>query len=95
MDETGGKRLGAAVRAAWHTVLIWALWLTAAWLIWLGIIHAKPGWILALWGGGDGLTWTGVQTVTIWFFGAFKVLLLVAVMITIWLTLYARRLKRA
>jgi len=93
MDDALVKRVSAAAGAAWWTVLIWALWLTAAWLIWLGIIHAKPGWILALW--GDNLAWTDVQQVTIWFFGAFKVLLLVAVMGSIWLTLYARRLKRA
>jgi len=94
MSESGDKRLGAAVRAAWCTIIIWAIWLTIAWFVWLGMMHAQPGWILALWGGGD-LTWADVQRVTIWFFGAFKALMLVAVMASIWLTLYARRLKRA
>ena len=93
MDDAGSKRLGAAVRAAWCTIIIWGVWMTAAWFGWLGIMHARPGWMLTLWGGGD-LTWAEVQTVTIWFFGAIKIVLLVAVMGSIWLTLYARRLKR-
>lgn len=93
MDEQFVKRLSAAVRAAWWTILIFVVWMLLGWVDILWILHARPDWILRAWGGGD-LTWTEVHTLVLWTFGIMKLLLFVALMVTVWLSLWVRRLKR-
>ena len=93
MTDPLERRLAAAVGAAWRTLIIAAVWMTVAWLLWLLILRWRPDWLTALWGGGD-LDWPAVQTMVLWFFAAFKLLLFAAVMVTIWLALWARRLRR-
>jgi len=94
MNENTVKGVRAAARAAWGTVVIGGVWLTIGYFVWLGIMHARPGWVLALWGGGD-LEWSAIQTMSLWFFGAFKVGLFLVVLAAIWLSLWWRGLKRA
>lgn len=94
MNDAFEKRVRAAVPAAWWTVVIWVVWMTAAWLIWLVFLNVRPDWLLALWGGGK-LTWETVQTICLWFFGIMKMIMFAFVMVTIFLTLWARRLKKA
>jgi len=88
------RRLRAAVVAGWWTVAIWVIFLTISWLIYLCIMHTRPEWLRTLWGGGI-ITWEKIQTVYIWFFGAFKVVLWAVLMVTVFLTLWARNLKKA
>ena len=94
MNDSLSQRVRAAAVAAWWTILIGALWMTGAWLAYLAILSARPGWVLTLWGGGE-LTWPKVQTLMLWFFATFKLILFVAVLLAIWLTLWARALKRS
>ena len=94
MNDSFVQRVRAAAAAAWWTLLIGGLWLTVGWLIWLPMVHARPGWVLTLWGGGE-LDWPLVHRVILWFFGAFKAILFVWLLLTVWLTLWARRLKQA
>ena len=93
MDDSFTKRVGSAAAAGWWTVVVWAIWLTAAWLVWLWVLHARPGWVLTLWGGGD-LGWSRVQSITLTFMAVAKLILMAAVLAALWLTLWARRLKR-
>lgn len=93
MDESLSKRVGAAAAAGWWTILIGAIWLTVAWVIWLVILGTRPAWLLTLWGGGR-LTWATVQTITLAVMGAMKGLLLAGLLVVIWLTLWARSLRR-
>ena len=88
------KKVCAAATAGWWTVLIGVVWLTVGWLVLLAFLGAKPGWLLKLWGGGE-LTWETVHTVMLYFMGAFKLILFVAVLCTIWLTILAKKLKAA
>ena len=94
MDKRLPKRVGAAAAAGWWTILIAVVWLLIGWLAFLAIMRARPGWLLYCWGGGD-LTWSTVHTIWLWFFGVFKVAVPVAVLIVVWLSLWARQLKRA
>ena len=94
MDDTFVKRLSAAVGAAWLTVVIAAIFVTFSWVIYLVIMHAQPAFVLTLWGGGE-LTWGTVQTVGIWFYGVLKICIILGLFGTIFLTLWARRLKQA
>ncbi len=94
MNDTFEKRLRAAVGAGWRTLVIWAILMTASWLIFLILLHYRPGWLLDLWGGA-GLTWPDVRNVAVWFFGAFKVVLWIFAMAVVFLALWLRRLSRA
>jgi hypothetical protein len=93
MEEQGIKRLRAAVAAAWWTVLIFAIYLTVVWCGVLYVLRTRPDWALSLW-GGEPLTWGQMQIIILWGFAAFKLIWWVGIMITVWLTLYTRRLGR-
>ncbi len=92
-DKQLARRVGAAAASTWWTVLIGGVWATISWLGYLCIMKNQPKWIMRLWGGGD-LGWNDVQDVCLLFFGIFKLVLWVTVMLAIWLTLYSRRLRR-
>jgi len=94
MDEIAYKRVRALAIAGWWTALITGLWMTAVWLIWLALMRTQPGWILTLWGGGD-LTWSDVRRLILVFFAVMKLILWTWIMVTICLSLWARRLRRA
>ncbi len=93
MDEQAMKRLRAAVAAAWWTVLIFAIYLTVVWCGVLYVLRTRPDWVLALW-GGEPLTWGQMQIFILWTFTVLKLVLAVGLLITVWLTLYSRRLAR-
>ena len=42
----------------------------------------------------DGLTWPHIQRMVLWFFGVMKLMLYLWVMACVWLTIWARKLKR-
>ncbi len=86
-------RVGAAARAAWMTALIGFIWMLVAYLLWLGLMHFQPAWLIVLWGGGD-LTWGRVQEITLRFFGVFKLMLIGVLFGAVWLGLWGRRLRR-
>ena len=88
------KRLRAAVRAGWCTIIFGVVMMSGSWLGYLWILHARPEWIRTMWGGGS-LTWDQVQTVCLWFFGIFKLVLWTAILGVLFLTLWARNLKKA
>ena len=87
------KKVRAAAGAAWYTLLIGVLWLNVAYFLWLAILTCRPEWLRTLWGGGD-LTWNDMQIITLWFFGAFKVILFAILLAAIWLSLWCRRLRK-
>ena len=94
MDGDLSKKVGAAARAAWWTVLIGAVWMSLGYRVWLWMMSARPGWVLVLWGGGD-LAWGDVQRISLWFFGVFKIFLFAVLLSAIWLSLWGRGLRRA
>jgi hypothetical protein len=51
-----------------------------------------------MWGLGDvldqGRSWDFVQTVSIWLVGMFKLFLWLLVLVVLWLTLWARQLRK-
>jgi hypothetical protein len=88
------KRLRTAVRAAWCTIIGGVVMMTATWLGSLWIMHAQPDWIRTMW-GGQSLTWDQMQTTILWFFSIFKLILWTAMLGALFLTLWARNLKKA
>jgi len=92
MNNTFAQRAREAAIAGWWTVLIGGIWLTAAWLIFLGVSSVQPQWLLTLWGGH--MDWDEVHSIWITFIAVAKLILLAGVLVTVWLTIWSRRLKR-
>ncbi len=93
MNDPFEKRVRAAAVAGWWTVLAGYALLLLVWLVYLLILSAQPAWLLALWGGGD-VSWSFVQTVALWFLGAFKLFLWFLFLAALWLTLWARQMRK-
>jgi len=94
MDDQLTKRIRAAAGAGWWTILILAAWMTVGYAIWILILPAEPEWIRCLWGGRN-LTWDQIHVVYLWFYGVVKMVLLVFLTVTIWLTIWGRKLRKA
>jgi hypothetical protein len=92
MDDTLDKRLRAIVGAGWRAALIGACVYMAAWVLYLVVMHARPAWLLDLWGGA--LDWPTVQTVSLCFFGALKALWFVFLFGVLFVALLRHQLKR-
>ena len=58
------KRVRAAAGAGWRVFLVAAGFLTVQWLVYLAVMDARPGWLLALW--GPEVSWAFVQQVWFW-----------------------------
>ncbi len=88
-----GKRVRSAAVAGWWTVIIGVVWMTAGWLTMRWILEARPDWIMTVW--GNIIVWDEAQAFTLWFFSVFKLILFVMILLTVWLTIWARQLKKA
>jgi hypothetical protein len=69
------------------------VFLSAVWFIFLGIMSARPAWMLSLW--PPDLGWEILQTVTIWAVAIFKLVLWMMAIVVLWLTLWARQLRKS
>ncbi len=92
MNEGFEKKVRAAAVAAWWVVLIGYALLTLTWGVYLILVPAQPAWLLAMW--GQAATWDLMQTVSLWFLGVFKLFLWLLFLVAVWLTLWARQLRR-
>lgn len=92
MDEVFAKRVRDAAIAGWWTILIAAIVATVQWLGFMAVTHFRPDWVLCLW--GPSMNWQHVEHIWIWFIGIFKLVIWIAVLVVIWLSLWARRLRR-
>jgi len=91
MTRTFTQRVQTAAGAGWWTIIIAAVWMTLAWFAYLGLQHYRPGWMLALWGGHT--TWDQIHWIMLIFMGVFKLIPFTLVNMTIWLTIWGRKLS--
>ena len=93
MNNPLQQRVQAAAVAGWWVILIGLLFLTIQWIAYLWVMDTKPEWMPALW--GPGITWAVIQSVWFGMVVVFKVIMWVMLLLVLWLTLWARRLKKA
>ena len=93
MNDSFEKKVRAAAVAAWWVVLIGYALLTLTWGVYLILVTARPEWMLAMW--GQNVTWDFMQTVSLWFLGVFKLFLWFLFLAAVWLTLWARQLRKS
>jgi hypothetical protein len=94
MNDPFERKVRAAAAAGWWVVLTGYVLLLVTWGAYLAILSARPAWLLAMWGQGD-VSWALVQTVSLWFLGVFKLALWLLILVALWLTLWARQLRKA
>jgi len=92
MNDAFEKKVRAAAVAAWWVVLIGYALLTLTWGVYLILVTARPEWMLAMW--GQNVTWDFMQTVSLWFLGVFKLFLWFLFLAALWLTLWARQVRK-
>jgi len=92
MNDVFQKRVRAAAVAGWWTLLIAAIFLTMQWIAYLIIMNSRPEWVRNMW--GPNLDWPFVQNVWFWMTAIFKLCVWVMALIVIWLSLWARQLKK-
>jgi len=92
MTRTFTQRVQTAASAGWCVIIIAIIWLTLMWFGNLAMQYFRPGWILTLWGGN--VTWDQVNWIILMFTAVIKVILFTLVAITLWLTIWGRKLSR-
>lgn len=92
MRDEFEPRIHAAAVAGWWTLLIAAGIFLLQWLAYLIVVPAEPGIVLKLW--GPGADWPHVRSTWFWFLAGYKVFLAFFAFVLIWLTLWARELRR-
>jgi hypothetical protein len=92
MNDAFERKVRAAAVAGWWVILIGYALLTLTWLVYLALVTTRPAWLLAMW--GQNVTWDFMQTVSLWFLGALKLFLWFLILLALWLTLWARQLRK-
>jgi len=93
MNEELTHRIRTAAIAAWWTILIGAIVVTLQWLAYMFVMSHRPNWVLCAW--GPDMSWHHMQRVWLMGIFVFKVILWIGIFIAIWLSLWARRLRRS
>jgi hypothetical protein len=92
VNEAFEKKVRAAAVAGWWVVLSGYALLTLTWAVYLDLVTTRPAWLPPLW--GHDVSWDFVQIVSLWFLGVFKLFLWIVFLIALWLTLWARQLRK-
>lgn len=92
MEESLAKRVRAAAIAGWWTLLIAVGFGVLTGVGSMAVLRCKPDWVLRFW--APDLTWAAMQTYTLWILTAYKLFTWIVLMVTAWLSLWARQLRR-
>lgn len=91
MEPRLSLKVKSAAVAAWWTILIAFLFILFQCLIYLYINAYPQGFFLALLGGFD---WQFIRVVWLWSVAVLKLCMWLLLLVTIWLTLWARTLAK-
>lgn len=91
MEDRFSLKVKSAAVAAWWTILIAFLFVLIQWLMYLYFNAHPQGWLSALMGGFE---WDFISVIWIWSVAAFKICIWMLLLVTIWLTLWARALAK-
>ena len=93
MTESFEQKVRGAGVAGWWTLLVVAAVLTVQWVAYLFVMRLRPPWATFLL--GPGMTWD--YFLHVWWLATtfLKVLLFVLALACLWLTLWARQLRKA
>ncbi len=92
MADTFESRVRCAAIAGWWTLLIGVGVFLVQWILYLVLGAVQPAWLLTLW--GPGADWQQVRTVWFWFLAGFKAFLFLVAFLLMWITLWARQMRK-
>jgi hypothetical protein len=93
MEEGLSKRVRAAAIAGWWTLAVAVGFGLLLGLASIGFLSCRPDWVVRFW--GPDITWATIYAVTLWMFAVYKVFTLILLIVAVWLSLWARRLRKA
>ena len=93
MNDDFERKVQCAGVAGWWTVLVAAAVVTIQWVAYLFVMSSRPAFALSVW--GSGASWPEVQH--LWLLGTafLKIFVFVLALLCLWLTLWARQLRKA
>lgn len=86
------RRLRAASRAGWWTLLVGVGVVLLQWLVYLAVTSRRPSWVLALW--GSTMSWEDIQSVWLYAILAMRMLLFALALSVVWATIWAAALRK-
>jgi hypothetical protein len=92
MNDAIEIRIRSAAAATWWTLLIGMAFLLVQWILYLIFTSSRPGWLLSFW--GPNLGWETVNQVWFWALVLIKAFLGLIAFVALWLTLWARQLRK-
>jgi hypothetical protein len=93
MNDPFEKKVRAAAVAGWWVVLLVFVLLLIQYLAYLFLVPTRPAWLIAMW--GLRVDWPFVENVWFWGIVGFKVFFWLLFLLVLWLTLWARQLRKA
>lgn len=91
MAELHAKVRSAAI-AGWWTLLFAAGFALLLWISYTVLIKPHPPWVLSVM--GPDLKWSTIQTLYLWIFSVYRLIVWILLLVVLWLTLWARQLRR-
>lgn len=91
MHDPFERRVQAAAVAGWWALLISIIALTLQWFLFRGVVTNPSHWIRSLWAPFDDAE---VIHVTLWLVAVWKLCLWILTSVVLWLTLWARQLRK-
>jgi len=92
MNDVFQVRVRTAAVAGWWTLLIGLVFISVQWMAYLAAMAHRPAWLLSVW--GPEASWPLIQSVWFWAIVGLKACLLLAALPVVWLTLWARQLRK-
>lgn len=92
MNDLFERRIRAAAVAGWWTLAFGFIFVTIAWFVSRAMLSSSAPWIESLWSGLDRGT---IMLATLWMIGVLKLCLWLALLVVVWLTLWARQLRKS
>jgi len=92
MNDDFERKVRGAGMAGWWTVLATAAVLLVQWVAYLIVMSSRPALILSLWGATG---WPEVQHLWLLATVFLKVFVFVLAILCLWLTLWARQLRKS
>jgi hypothetical protein len=92
MNDDFEKKVRSAGVAGWWMVLVAAAVLLLQWVAYLVVMSTRPAFALTVWGSGIG--WPEVQRLWLLGTGVLKILVFVLALLCLWLTLWAKELRK-
>jgi hypothetical protein len=92
MNDIFVKKVRAAAVAGWWTLLIAVIFLWIQWIAYLYIMSARPEWVRSML--GPDIKWAFIQNLWFWIATVFKLCIWLMALVVIWLSLWARGLRK-